>query len=75
LIFRGFAAGDPVKARLCHAEHPTVAQNAGPISGLVKPFPGGIPSRERRPVFRLPPELATSLADFATRKRVPQALV
>jgi predicted transcriptional regulator len=25
--------------------------------------------------FRLPPELATSLADFATRKRVPQALV
>ena len=25
--------------------------------------------------FRLPPELATNLADFATRKRVPQALV
>jgi predicted transcriptional regulator len=25
--------------------------------------------------FRLPPELAISLADFATRKRVPQALV
>jgi predicted transcriptional regulator len=25
--------------------------------------------------FRLPPELATSLADFAARKRVPQALV
>jgi predicted transcriptional regulator len=25
--------------------------------------------------FRLPPELATSLADFAHRKRVPQALV
>src|ERR1700744_6037144 len=24
---------------------------------------------------RLPPELATNLADFATRKRVPQALV
>jgi predicted transcriptional regulator len=25
--------------------------------------------------FRLPPELAATLADFATRKRVPQALV
>jgi predicted transcriptional regulator len=25
--------------------------------------------------FRLPPELATSLAEFAARKRVPQALV
>jgi predicted transcriptional regulator len=25
--------------------------------------------------FRLPPELATNLADFATRKHVPQALV
>jgi predicted transcriptional regulator len=25
--------------------------------------------------FRLPPELATNLASFATRKRVPQALV
>jgi predicted transcriptional regulator len=25
--------------------------------------------------IRLPPELATNLADFATRKRVPQALV
>ena len=25
--------------------------------------------------FRLPPELAAHLADFATRKRVPQALV
>jgi predicted transcriptional regulator len=25
--------------------------------------------------FRLPPELATNLADFASRKRVPQALV
>jgi predicted transcriptional regulator len=25
--------------------------------------------------FRLPPELATHLAEFATRKRVPQALV
>jgi predicted transcriptional regulator len=25
--------------------------------------------------FRLPPELASNLADFATRKRVPQALV
>jgi hypothetical protein len=29
---------------------PVTPKNAAPVSGLAKPFPGGIPTREQRPV-------------------------
>jgi hypothetical protein len=50
LTFRGFAAGDAGERGLCHLESARVAQNATPVSGLVKLFPGGIPAREQRRV-------------------------
>ena len=38
----------PVSWRL--ARPPSVAKNAAPVSGVTKPFPGGIPAREWRRV-------------------------
>jgi hypothetical protein len=48
IVFNGLAFG--IGARLCRPESPGVAKNAAQVSGLAKPFPGGISGHEKRPV-------------------------
>jgi hypothetical protein len=60
LTFRGFAAGEAGLRGLCGPESPGVGKKARRVSGLAKPFPGGIPDREQRPV-RMSTETGPSL--------------
>jgi len=61
LTFRGFGERDAREGSLCRANLAVVAKNAGPVSGLFKPFPGGIWRCRQRPV-RPPTETGSSLA-------------
>jgi hypothetical protein len=61
LTSRGFGAGDAKAAGLLRAKYGVVAKNAGPVSGLAKPFPSGNWRREQRQV-RCPTETDLSLA-------------
>jgi hypothetical protein len=58
---RGFGAEDAKAAGLLRAKYGVVAKNAGPVSGLAKPFPSGNWRREQRQV-RCPTETDLSLA-------------